>query len=82
MKNAAAYLVLGIILGGSVYPIMTEAQTYYGKFPPTPAWQELEADNNFTRPLQEQLFLNATSYSDKMFIVSDGSISVTFVPYP
>ena len=82
MKDAAAWLILGIVIGGSVYPIMVEAQQYFGKFPPTPAWQEIDTDanaviNNFSQP-----FLNATSYNDRFFIISDGSIDIFFTEYP
>ncbi len=77
-----AWLIFGVILGASFTPIIIEAVEYYGKFPPTPAWQSFEIDNNFTLPNNTQAFLNATSYKDIMFIVTDGSINVTFVPYP
>jgi len=79
-----AWMIFGIIIGASLYPIVVEAQDYFGKFPPTPAWQELEIDNNATtiNPLQNQTFINATSYKDKLWIVTDGSIIASFVDYP
>ncbi len=84
MKDAVAWLVLGIVLGGSVYPIMTEAVEYYGKFPPTPAWQTMEIDTNSSSVnlATNQSFASATSYNDKLWIVTDGSIEVFFLEHP
>ena len=83
MKSEFAWIIVGVVLGLSLYPIVTEAQQYYGKFPPTPAWQEIDTDdnvaaiNNFSQP-----FLNASSYNDRFFIISDGSIDIFFTEYP
>ncbi len=79
-----AWLIFGIIIGASLYPVIVEAVEYYGKFPPTPAFQEFEIDNNATGVdlTINQTFINATSYKDKLFIVTDGSIEAWFVEYP
>ncbi len=69
MEYKAAYLVLGIILGGSVYPIMIEAQDYYGKFPPTVAFSKI--DPNSTGDVE------AISYSDVVTFTGDGSIEIS-----
>lgn len=78
------WMIFGIILGASFTPILIEAQEYFGKFPPTPAWQEIEIANDHTiNPLDPVTFtLDARSYSDKMFIVSDGSIIINITQYP
>ncbi len=76
-------LIFGIVLTVSFYPIVTEAVEYYGKFPPTSAWQELETDDDATiNVLVSQTFLNASSYKDKMWIISDGSLDIFFTEYP
>jgi len=78
-----SWFILGVIAAVSFYPIITEAQEYFGKFPPTPAWQEIEMDDNATiNPLLAQNFINATSYSDKFFIISDGSLNIFVTEYP
>jgi len=83
MRDGVAWLVLGVIIGGSVYPIMVEAQDYFGKFPPTPAFQDFQTDSNATiNPLLSQNFINATSYNDRMFIISDGSLNIFITEYP
>ncbi len=80
----AAWLIFGIILGASFTPIIIEAVEYYGKFPPTAAWQTLEIDANSSSVDlgNNQTFINATSYRDKLWIVTDGSIEVFFVEHP
>ncbi len=83
MKSGIAWIIVGVIIGAAFYPVIVEAQEYFGKFPPTPAWDEIETDSNATiNPLLAQNFINATSYSDKFFIVSDGSLNIFVTEYP
>lgn len=78
-----AWLVFGVILGASFTPILIEAVEYYGKFPPTAAWQEIETDDNATIPSQDnRTYVNATSYHDKLWIITDGSIEAYFIEFP
>jgi len=75
-------LIVGVVLLASFYPIVTEAQDYFGKFPPTPAWQEIEIANDAIPTSNPQIIITADSYSDKIFIVSDGSININITEYP
>ncbi len=73
MKDKAAYLVLGIILGGSIYPIMIEAVEYYGKFPPTAAYSSITL-NDTVQVIGETI--QAESYARNLKIGTDGSILI------
>lgn len=63
MKYATTWLVLGIILGLAVFPIMSEAQEYYGKFPPTPAFRNVTTTTDT---------IEADSYADVLNLVGVG----------
>ncbi len=82
VKSGLAWIVVGVIIGVAFYPVVVEAQQYFGKFPPTPAWQEIDTDDNAVINNFSQPFLNATSYNDRFFIISDGSIDIFFTEYP
>ena len=67
----AAWIVLGIILGASLYPIMIEAQDYYGKFPPTSAYSMFHLNDTIDN---QNLSFNGSSYDSTIHIITDGSI--------
>jgi len=77
---------LGVLVGGFMltlfYPMAIEAQDYFGKFPPTPAFKEIEIANNAVPFPNLQTTLEAVSYADKFFIVTDGSIIINVTQYP
>ncbi len=77
---------LGTLVGGLMlvlfYPMAIEAQDYFGKFPPTTAFNEVEIANDAVPFPNAQTNLEAISYSDKFFIVSDGSIIINVTQYP
>jgi len=77
---------LGVLVGGMMltlfYPMAIEAQDYFGKFPPTTAFNEIEIANDAELFPNLQTNLQAISYSDKFFIVSDGSIIINVTQYP
>ena len=78
------WMVFGGVIALSFYPILVEAQDYFGKFPPTPAWQTVEVANDaIMNPfVVGNTIINATSYADKIFIVTDGSILINITEYP
>ncbi len=83
MKSGLAWMIVGIVIGAAFYPVIVEAQEYFGKFPPTPAWQQIEIANNGTfTPVPGPNIINATSYSDKFFFVTDGSILINLTQHP
>jgi len=77
---------LGVLVGGFMltlfYPMAIEAQDYFGKFPPTRAFDEIEIANDAELFPNLQTTLEAVTYSDKFFIVSDGSIIINVTQYP
>lgn len=72
----AAWVILGIVIGISFYPIMSEAVEYYGKFPPTRAYDSASIENTTSQRI------NATSYSSPLILVSDDYITLEFVRVP
>ncbi len=81
-RDLALGYIIGVIMFASFYPIVIEAQEYFGKFPPTPAWQEIEIANDAVPIPNPETIILADSYSDKMFLVSDGSIIINITQYP
>lgn len=71
MKHAAAWLILGVVIGGSLYPIMIEAVEYYGKFPPTAAISTLRLNDTVDTQGVE---VTALSYDQTIRFESDGTI--------
>ncbi len=71
-----AWVFLGIVIGISFYPIIVEAVEYYGKFPPTRAYDTASIENTTSQRI------NATSYSSPLILVSDGTVELTFVTVP
>ena len=84
MKSGIAWIIVGVIIGAAFYPVIVEAQEYFGKFPPTPAWQEIEVANDAVMNpfVVGNTIINASSYSDKIFLVTDGSILINITEYP
>jgi len=82
LRSFMAGMFFGAIVAFAIMPMTIYATEYFGKFPPTPAWQEMEVVNNATIPVQNQTWVNATSYNDKLWILTDGSIEAYFVEYP
>ena len=74
--------VFGAILVLVFYPSMLEAQEYFGKFPPTPAFKEVGIGNNATLFPNAETSVVAISYADDFFIVTDGSILINITEYP
>ena len=77
--------IIGVCTGMAILGIITYlpsiAEAIYS-IPPTNAWQTIFIDDNVTIPTTNDTGLNATSYRDIMFLVSDGSINITLGIYP
>jgi len=80
------YFVMGSVFGAVMvlvfYPGILEAQEYFGKFPPTPAFNEVGIGNNATIFPNTENNIIAISYADDFFIVTDGSILINITEYP
>ena len=50
--------------------------------PPTPSWDEIEIANDVTVTPNPQTFINASTYTDKFFFITDGSILLNITTYP
>ena len=74
-------IIVGIVITASFYPVISEAQEYFGKFPPTPAWQDIEIAVDANLPITDQTTINATSYNDRLFLISDGSININITEF-
>jgi len=76
---------IGVLTGMAILGIITYfptiAEAIYS-VPPTNAWQMIIIDDNVTIPTINATKLNATSYKDIMYLVSDGSINITLGVYP
>lgn len=72
-------IAVGVILGLGFGPQISEALY---SIPPTNAWQTIFINDNVTIPTNNNTSLNATSYRDIMYLVSDGSINITIGTYP
>lgn len=67
------WILFGIVIGMSLYPIVVEAVEYYGKFPPTAAWSGITLNDNDTT---FDATLDAIQYNRELYIISDGSIII------
>ena len=82
MKHERFYIIaISLMLIIGYVPVLTNAADYFGKFPPTPAWQDIEIITNNTIPFTTQTTVNATSYNDRLYIITDGSISINITEY-
>ncbi len=50
--------------------------------PPTPAWSHIQIGINDSKSENSEYLLNATSYSDRLYLLSDGSINLTVTTFP
>ena len=49
--------------------------------PPTPSWTTIEIDNNQVNPISGQNIITASNYTDKFYLVSDGSILINITEF-
>ena len=77
--------ILGVCTGMALLGIVTYfpsiAEAIYS-VPPTNAWQTIIVDSNSTIASLNQTTVNAISYRDILYLVSDGSINITLGIYP
>lgn len=71
-------VILGIIVGVALGPRLSEA---IYSIPPTDAWDQIifRYDNWTVTNIDN---INATSYSDNLYLISDGSILFNVTTYP
>jgi len=67
---------LGIVFCISLAFILTPSE---GGIPPTPAWQNIAT--NDTNSTTIPAWVNATSFNDNLWIISDGSILIEVIDY-
>ena len=49
--------------------------------PPTPSWTTIEIDNNQVNPINNNNIITASNYTDKFYLVSDGSILINITEF-
>ncbi len=68
-----AWIIFGVVIGMSLYPIVVEAVEYYGKFPPTAAYSSITL-NDTVQVIGETI--EAERYNRNLKIGTDGSILI------
>ncbi len=75
----------GIIVVIVAVAIMPDEALYIAEalysIPPTPAWTTIEINNNQVFPSNSQINITAKNYTDKFYIVSDGSILINITEF-
>lgn len=72
-------ILLGIVIGLAFGPQISEALY---SIPPTTAWNTIISNDNATFADNGETNVTAVSYRDTLYLISDGSINITMVPYP
>ena len=82
-KLALLWLFIGVGIGSILFQgeLIQLSDAIYS-IPPTPAFKTFEGINNNTAPLTGVLKLNATSSTDTLFLISDGSININLTVFP
>ena len=70
-RNLLVGIAIGTFFGFLVAPQI--ALALYS-IPPTNAWRTIAVDYNSTEPEQGDTSVNAISYRDTLYLISDGSI--------
>ena len=82
-KSFILGLCTGLVLSsiGIITYLPNIAEAIYS-IPPTNAWDLIISDDNATFVDQGETNVTAISYRDTLYLISDGSINITMVPYP
>ncbi len=74
--------ILVVIVAVAIMPdeALDIAEAIYS-IPPTPAWSTIEISNDFPWPNSSRNTITASNYTDKMYIVSDGSILINITEF-
>jgi len=76
---ALIWLTLGIGIGALFFQVELSEALY--SIPPTPAWTTIEINNNQIWPNNSRINITAQNYTDKFYIVSDGSILINITEF-
>ena len=74
-------LIIGAIIPTLYFVVPPVAEALYA-IPPTNAWQHVRINSNATYSSTGDTILNATSYDDYVYLLSDGSIGFNITTYP
>ena len=72
-------VLIGLVFGVAAGPRISEALY---SIPPTSAWQTIFINSNATYSSTGDTSINATSYNDEIWLLSDGSIGFNITTYP
>lgn len=79
-RVALLWLGIGIIAGAVLFH--TELSEALYSIPPTNAWRTIGVDSNATWSATSDENVTAVSYSDTLYLISDGSIGFNITSYP
>ena len=60
---------------------MLDIATALYSIPPTPSWTTIEINNNQIFPSNSQINITASNYTDRLYLVSDGSILINITAF-
>ena len=74
--------IIVVIVAVAIMPdeALDIAEALYS-IPPTPSWTTIEIGNDYVWPNSTQNIITASNYSDKFYMLSDGSILINITEF-